>query len=264
MRFIALACLALVSNVGSAADLDRAAISTATRDLGKQFDLLQELFGTNDQLSRINGLFQQTLGVQTALAEFRQNVYANASAEQLAIGFDTLDRKLSDVLAETQFLEKDLPALRLVCNRLRLAGHELHFAVFGGSASSERQGEKLVRQTLAERALVESLANNVSWMFSGREGASGWKDDLTAVGASLAALQAVVEKKGATPDEIKDQFLQADKSWAKIVQRFTDARPQDKMMLRSFVVMADQGLGRLAPLAGVKDRRAPLSDRTSD
>jgi hypothetical protein len=250
--------------VGAAADLDRAAISTAARDLGKQFDFLQELFGTNDQLSRINGLFQQTLDVQIALAEFRQNVSANASAEQLAISFDTLDRKLNNVLAETQFLEKDLPALRLVNNRLRLADHELHFAVFGGSGSSERQGEKLVRRTLAERGLVESLANNVNWMFGGREGASGWKDDLTDVQKVLTALQGVVEKKGATADEIKEQFLQADKSWAKIVQRYTDAQPQDKMMLRSFVVTADQGMARLAPLAGVKDRRAPLTDGVSD
>jgi hypothetical protein len=122
----------------------------------------------------------------------------------------------------------------------------------------------LLRRTLAERALVESLANNLNWLFGGRESSAGWKDDLGPVQESLAALQRLEEKKGSTADEIKNQFVQTDKAWAKLVQRYTDAKAQDKALLRSFVVMADQGMARLAPLAGVKDRRAPLTDGLSD
>ena len=257
--------LALLPGASAADDIDRGAVSTATRELGRQVDFLQELFGTNDQLKQIGGLFQQSLDFQSALADFRASLKAKASNEQMAIGFDTLDRKLKAILGEVQFLEKDLPALKLVCNRLRFADHDLHFAVFGGNGSDDRKSEKLIRQTLATQALVESLLNNVNWLFGGREDARAvWKNDVAAVHEALRVLQRVEDKKEATADEIKDHFLAADKSWAKVVQSFTDARPQDKVLLRSFVVMADQGFARLAPLAGVKDRRAPLTGEATD
>src|SRR5262249_20299462 len=153
--------------------------------------------------------------------------------------------------------------LKLVCNRLRLADHDLYFAVMGGNDSPDRQSETRIRRTLAQQALVESLANNVNWLFGGRDAQPGWKNDVAATLQALAALQRAEEKKGTTAEEIKDLFVQADKAWGAVVQRYTDAKPQDKALLRSFVVMTDQGMGRLAPLAGVKDRRAPLTDGLS-
>ena len=269
MRFLTsvavlLTGIALVPSQAAAADLDQAAMTTAAREVNNQINFLQELFGTNDQLSKINGLFQQTMDFQTSLSEFRQSVNAKASAEQLAISFDVVDRNLAAILGEVNFLEKDLPSLKIVCNKLRLAEHNLHFAVFGGTAGASRQNEKLLRQTLAQQALVESLANNVGWIFTNRDAAAGWKTDLAAVQASLVALQAVVPKKETTFDQIKEQFGQADKAWGKVIQRYNDAKPQDKVLMKSFVAMVDQNFSRLASLAKVEGRKATVTDGFSE
>jgi hypothetical protein len=256
--------ISMIPAKAGAAEVDRAAMTTAAREVARQVDLLQELFGTNDMLLQINGLFQQTIDFQTALSEFRQGVSGKASAEQLAISFDTVDQKLNAILGEVQFVEKDLASLRLVCNKLRSAESNLHFAVFGGHGNPGRQGEKLLRQTMAQQAYVESLSNNISWVFQNREARAGWKDDLAAVRQSLADLRSIEEKKGATPDQIKDQFTRTEKVWGKLIQRYNDAKPQDKILLRSFVALADQGFSRVAPLAGVKDRQATVTSGYDD
>src|SRR5262249_13491264 len=152
VRFIAIAflTLGLVPGAGMAADLDRAAVSKATRDFVKQFNFLQEVYVTQPQLFKVDGLYQQTVAVQNALADFQSNVWAKASAEQLAILYDAMDQKLTNALAGTSYLEKEVPILRQVRNRMRQADNELHLAVFGGSGSSQRQTEKLVRGAASE------------------------------------------------------------------------------------------------------------------
>ena len=42
---------------------DKAAMLTAVRELSRQVDYLQELVGTTDRLSQINGLFQETMNI---------------------------------------------------------------------------------------------------------------------------------------------------------------------------------------------------------
>ena len=202
----------------------------------------------------INSLFTQTMDFQSALIEFRQNVSGKASNEQIAIAFDTLDRKLTAILGEVQFLEKDLPALKMVCNKLKSAEHDLHFAVFSGDGNP-RQPEALYRQTLAQEDRVASLASNVNWVFARRDELQGWKDDLDAVQKSLVGLQKLQEGKKGTADQIKEQFIAADNTWNQVVQKY-EAAKQNKLLLQSFVVLVDQGFGWVAPLAGVKDRRA--------
>jgi hypothetical protein len=249
---------AALPGTATAADSDRQAMTTAAREVARQVDFLQELFGTNSQLLMINGLFTQTMDFQSALIDFRQNVSGKASNERIAIAFDTVDRKLTAILGEVQFLEKDLPALKMVCNKLKSAEHDLHFAVFGGDGNP-RQPEALYRQTLAQEDRVASLASNVNWVFARRDELQGWKDDLDAVQKSLVALQKLQEGKKGTGDQIKEQFIATDKAWGQVVQKY-EAAKQDKLLLQSFVVLVDQGFGRLAPLAGVKDRRAALTD----
>jgi hypothetical protein len=259
---IVLAGVAYPTNT-NAADGDRQAMTAAAREVARQIDVLQELFGTNSQLLMINGLFQQTMDFQGALINFRQKVNGNASNEQIAIAFDTVDGKLTAILAEVKALENDVPALKLVCNRLKSAEHDLHFAVFSGDGTPERQSERLYRQTLAQQGRVESLANNVGWVFARQAVLQRWKDDLDAVQKSLIALQKLEQDKKATPEQIKKQFVAVDRTWSQVVQKY-EASKQNKLLLQSSVVQVDQGFGRLAPLAGVKDRRAPLSDGWSN
>lgn len=264
LAFLLTVGLAAVPAKSVAADPDYGAMTTAAREVGNQINFLQELFGTNNQLSQINGLFQQTMDFQSALIQFRQSVNSKASAEQIAVGFDTVDRKLNAILGEVNFLEKDLPALKLVCNKLRLAEHNLHFAVFSGDDTPNRQNEKLLRQTMAQQALVSSMNNNVGWLFNNREALKGWKDEIAAVQASLVSLQQVEQKKGAKPADIKAQYGMVDTAWGKVVAKYNAAKPQDKVLLRSFVALVDQGFSRLAPLAGVTGRKATVTDGYND
>jgi hypothetical protein len=262
--FASLTGLALFTNNAAAADPDPAAMTTAARDVGRQVDFLQELFGTNDQLSQINGLFQQTMDFQTALIQFRQLVNFRASGEQLATAFDKVDRSLAAILDEVKLLEKDIPALKLVCNRLRQTEHTLHVTVFGGTGAGARPAEALLRQTLAQVANVESLSNNINWVFAGSKLLPDWKRDVAAVQQALTTLQAVEQKKGATAEDVRAQFAETDKAWGKVVQRYSDARPQEKVLAKSFVALVDQGFSRVATLAGIKDRKATVTDGFSD
>jgi hypothetical protein len=187
-----------------------------------------------------------------------------ASAEPLTITFDTVDRRLNAILGEVKFLEKGIPALKLVCNRLRQTEHTLHFTVFGGTGAGARPAEALLRQTLAQLANVESLSNNVNWVFAGSKLLADWKQDVAAVQQAPTALQAGEEKKGATAEDVQAQFAATDKAWGKVVQGYTDARPQEKVLARSFVALVDQGFSRVATLAGIKGRRATVTDGFGD
>lgn len=267
-RTVGFACLTGLALTGAdparAVAADPAAMTTAARDVGRQVDFLQELFGTNDQLTQIGGLFQQTMDFQTALIQFRQAVNAGSSAEQLAIAFDTVDRNLTAILGEVKFLEKDIPALKLVCNKLRQTEHTLHFTVFGGPGAGARPAEALLRQTLAQQANVESLSNSLNWVFAGSPALPDWKADLAAVQQALTALQGVEQKKGATAADVQAQFAATDKAWGKIVQCYTDARPQQKMLAKGFVATVDQGFSRVAILAGIAGRKATVTDPFTD
>lgn len=263
IRLLVAGGVALIPGTARAANEDYPAMTTAAREVARQVNLMQELFGTNSQLLAINGLFKQTMDFQGALIDFRQQVSDKASREQLYLAFDNVDRKLTAILDEVKLVEKDDAGVKLVCRRLRSAENDLHFAVFAGDGTPEGQAQRLYRQTLTQQAFVESLASNVGWVFARRDALQGWKDDLGELQQSLAALQKLEQKKGVTADELKAQFMSADKNWSKIVQRYEDAK-QDKLLLQGFVVLVDKGFARLAPLVGVKDRRAALTDSLVD
>jgi hypothetical protein len=53
-----------------------------------------------------------------------------------------------------------------------------------------------------------------------------------------------------------------DRAWGKVIQRYTDARPQVKVLVRSFVALADRGLSRVATLTGIKGRQVTVTDRS--
>lgn len=241
------------------ADDNRPAMVTAARELNRQMNILQEVFGTDSRLMEINGLFQQTINVQLALEDFRQKVTGQGSREEVVIAFDLVDRKLTAILDEIRQVEKDDAGLRVVCRRLRIAASDLHFAVFAGDGAPLRQAERLYRQTLSQQAFVDSLSSNVDFIFAGRATLlNGWKSDMAELRKSLKTLQQLEQDK-ATDAQLKQQFQTVDENWSAIMRRFDNAK-QDAVLLRGFVALVDQGFARMAPLVGVKDRRAPLAD----
>jgi hypothetical protein len=265
MRILSLAILLAVGSTtlatkSVAADTNYAGMLAAAREVSNQISYLQELYTTDDQFLRVNGLVNQTIDFQTALSTFRQSVAERAPAEQIAINFATVDRKLNTLLDVVQGLQTEVPSVNLVCNRLRVAEHNLHFAVFAGDNTPNRNLEVLLRQTMAQNALVERLNTTAGWLFSNPGTVKVWQNDLTAVQQALADMEQVVQTSGATPAQIKAKFGDVETAWAQVTQKYEVAKPEYKVTLRSNMAAVDQGFSRLAPLAGVKDRQATVTD----
>jgi hypothetical protein len=246
------------ANVVLAAN-DGPAMLTAARELNRQMNMMQDIFGSDPRLLQINGLFQQTTDFLLALEDFRQQVNANASREQIVISFDVVDRKLAAIFAEIRQVEKDDASLRVVCRYMRAAASALHFAVFAADTTPAGQNARLLRQTLSQIAFVGSLADNVAWQFAGRQSAPAWKDDFAKLQTALTTLQGLAQDK-ATANDISKQFRQVDEIWNAIYQRYQAIPKQEQLLMRSFIALVDQGFGRMATLVGVSDRRAPLAD----
>jgi hypothetical protein len=237
---------------------DRPAMIAASQEVDRQISLFQELYGEDTDLAAIGGIFNQTMGLQAALIQFRQKVNAKAASEDVALAFDVVDSAVTAILGEVAALEVKDAGLRLICRRLRSAESDLHYAVFVADVTPARQLAVLNRQISTQQIFVSCLANNVKLVFAGKEALNGWKDDVGAVEESLVALQGLMQKK-APEKELKEQVVRTDKLWNKIVQRYNDSK-QNRPALQGFVSLVDQRFAKLAKVVGVNDRRIPLTD----
>ncbi len=243
-----------------AADTDYAEMLAATREVSNQISYLQELYTTDRQFLRVNGLTDQTLDFQSALSTFRNSVIEQAPTEQIAINFATVDRKLNSLLGVVQGLQSEIPSVNLVCNRLRVAEHNLHFAVFAGDDTPNRNLEVLLRQTMAQNTLVGRLNTTAGWLFSNPDTVMDWQNDLTAVQQALTNMQQVAQAPGANPAAIKAKFGEVERAWDQITQKYEVTNPGYRDVLRTDVSLIDQGFSRLAPLAGVNGRQTTVTD----
>lgn len=265
MRIFSLAILLAVgismpTTKSVAADTDYTAMLAASREVSNQVNYLQELYTTNSQFLRVEGLVEETIDFQTTLSAFRQSVSERVPAEQIAIKFSAVDRDLNTLLGVVQGLQSEIPSVNLICSRLRVAEHNLHFAVFAGDDTPNRNMELLLRQTLAQNAVVQRLNTTAGWLFSDQETVAAWQNDLTAVQQALADMQEVEQTSGATPAQIKAKFGEVQNAWDKVTQKYQFTKPEYQSVLHYNMALADQGFSRLAPLAGVNAYQPKVTD----
>ncbi len=265
MRLLSLAILLAVgiptlTTKAVAAETDYADMLAATREVSNQINYLQDLYSTNSQFLSVNGLVEETIDFQKTLNAFRQIVSERAPAEQIAIQFAALDSDLNTLLDIVQGLQSEIPSVNLVCSRLRVAEHNLHFAVFAGDETPNRNMERLLRQTMAQNALIQRLNTTAGWLFSNPKTMEAWQTDLTAVQQALADMQKVEQTSGATPAQIKAMFNAVENAWDQVTQKYEVTKPEYRSVLGHTMASADQGFSRLAPLAGVNNRQPKVTD----
>ncbi|HEX3147916.1 MAG TPA: hypothetical protein VHR66_07515 [Gemmataceae bacterium] len=256
---VLLASVAVLPRPAVAADPDALGMMAAGRELNRQITALQDHYGSSNALAQINGFFKDTMNFQTALIELAQKVRSRASREELALGFDNVDKQLKGILDETKDVASTDAAVKMICRRLSAADASLHFALYYGDETQAIA--TFNRQVAGQDALAASLADNLRFVVTDPAALKGWLTDLGAVQDSIAALTKF-GKGTPTLAEMKDAVAAADKAWANVIGRYetSPAAPS----LRGFVSQLDTGFYRLSQIAGVKDRRVPFGDGFSD
>jgi hypothetical protein len=190
---------------------------------------------------------------------FQQQLKSQVSQEELFLNFDKMDAKLNQLMTDIKGFEKWDDAMRMVGKRVVAAGHDLQFALSIGDGTPARGGQATYRQTLSLLARSETFANMVRYVFNEQAVLQQWNAELASLHQAIKDFQGSQQNKAAAAD-VKTKFLATDQAWEKLVVRLK-ALPQGQyILLQSDGAQVDQVLSRLAPLVGVKDRRAPLTD----
>jgi hypothetical protein len=246
-----------VSNAGGG-DF-RVPTTAAARELSNQLAFLQTAMAAIPGGPQGRGLWQQCDSVQGDLQFFQQQLKSQVSQEELFLNFDKMDAKLNQLMTDIKGFEKWDDAMRMVGKRVVAAGHDLQFALSIGDGTPARGGQATYRQTLSLLARSETFANMVRYVFNEQAVLQQWNAELASLHQAIKDFQGSQQNKAAAAD-VKTKFLATDQAWEKLVVRLK-ALPQGQyILLQSDGAQVDQVLSRLAPLVGVKDRRAPLTD----
>ena len=258
--FLILSSMALTANPLLAGGDDfRAAATGAARELSRQLFFFQNTISLIPGPPGGRGLYQQCDTVQGDLQYFQQQLKRQVSREELFLNFDKMDAKLTQLLGDIKNFEKWDTALRTVAKRVLAAEHDLQFALSIGDGTPARAGQAAYRQTLALLTRSENFANMVRYVFDEQAVLQQWNADLAGFNQAIKEFQSLQNKKAPAAD-LKNQLLTANQAWEKLVARLKALPQGQSLLLQSDGAQVDQVLFRLAPLIGIKDRRAPLPD----
>jgi hypothetical protein len=242
-----------------AGDADYRPIRAAARELERQLDFMLRALATIPGPSQGRGLYKDLNLVHADLTVFQQKVQKKASREDLRVAYDKLDSRLHRLLEEVEAFENWDKAIRLVARRARAADSDLHFALFGSDPAMSGSAQALYRHTLAARARLENLEDEIRYLFEGQQSLQLWLPDLKAARGSLAEFQRL-QKAQAERSALQKQFKDLDGIWEKLVRRFKDLPERNYLRLLSDAAHVDRALDRLAKLIGVSGRRLPMRD----
>jgi hypothetical protein len=239
-----------------------AAATAAARELSNQVQYLEQtIIAVPRPVSPPggDGLFQQTEDILSNLQVLRQRLNDKAGREPLALGFYGVDGKINGLFNEIQGMERWNPGLRMTARRVRYAQQDLHFAILGNDGAPATQAQVALRQTLVLLDRTDDCLGVVRYVFTEQDSLPGWNAGFADFRGALTQLQKLQQTK-ASRDDVKQQLLQADQRWAKLVNRFNQLGTDSNLLLRSNFAQVDRLLDRLSQLYGVPDRRAPLKD----
>jgi exonuclease VII large subunit len=265
LAFLTMSGVLLVVAPAQAGGDTFAPAASAAREVARQLEFMQGQFAFIPGPVINRGLNQQAEQIQIALYQFRQAVNNKASKELIVVAFLKLDDQVQNLLGDLQGAAKtDLP-LGYVWRRLRIAEHDLHFAVLGpgGSAEETQQAKVLYRQTLALADRAEQLQAAVRYQFLDQPVLETWTSALKDLRNKIAALQQGQEKSDPRAD-LKQQLAQVDQAWTKLIERFNAIPAMTYVMMQTQAVQVDAVVGRIDRLLGVENRRPKLQTNVWD
>jgi hypothetical protein len=243
----------------AAGDADYRPITAAAHELERQLDFMLRALATIPGPPKGRGLYKDLNLVHADLTVFQQKVQKKTSREDLRVAYDKMEERLGSFLEEVEAFEKWDKAIRLVARRARAADSDLHFALFGGDPAMSRGAQALYRHTLAARARLEGLEDELRYLFQGAQSLQLWLPDLKATRGALAEFQRL-QKAQAERAELQKQFKDLDGIWEKLVERFKALPERNYLRLLSDAAHVDRVLDRLARLIGIVGRRLPMRD----
>jgi hypothetical protein len=239
-----------------------AAATAASRELSNQVQYLEQAIiavPRPDSPPGGDGLFQQTEDILSNLQVLRQQLNSKAGREALVLTLAPIDRKLNTLSSDIGPMERWNPGLRMTARRVRYAQHDLHFAILGGDGAPETRAQVALRQTLVLQDRTADCLGIVRYVFAEQDVLPAWNKGFADFRGALNELQKLDQTK-VSGDDVKQQLLKADQSWARLVDRFNKVGTDSSLLLRSNFAQVDRLLDRLSTLYGVPDRRAPLKD----
>jgi len=255
--------LLLVAPANAGGDAIFAPAAPAAREVAKQLEFMQGQFAFIPGPIINRGLNQQAEQIQIALYQFRQAVNNKAGKEAIVVAFLKLDSQVQQLLDDLSGAAKNDPPLGYVWRRLRIAEHDLHFAVLGPGGDDAQQAKVLYRQTLALADRTEQLQASVRYQFLGDPSLETWMSALKDLRNKIAALQKGQESNAARAD-LKMQLGQIDQVWTKLIERFNGLPALTYVMMQTNAVQVDAVVGRVDRLLGVENARPKLQTNLWD
>jgi hypothetical protein len=241
----------------SGGDGYRAAIQTAAGELGRQMDLLQDVIADEPSARQGRGLWKLSDNVNTFLASLKQQLRSGAARADLYQAFDRLDGPLQQMLGDINALGPQERALKRAAARVRAAGLDLHFAVFGGDGGGARRCQVLARQALALRGAVVNLERVAQYLLQGEDSWTDLQADFRNLRRATAGFQRMAEEK-ADPKQLQASFARLKQAWAELAVDFQLLPSNSGLLLQNYATRLDSIYGRLYGLMGLKGYRPSL------
>jgi hypothetical protein len=213
-------------------DATFAPAASAAREVARQLEFMQGQFAFIPGSLINRGLDQQAEQIQIALYQFRQAVNNNAGKEPITLAFLKLDNRVQNLLGDLQGAAKTDVPLGYVWRRLRIAEHDLHFAVLGPGGDDAQQAKVLYRQTLALADRTEQLQASVRYQFLGDPALETWMTAFKDLRDKIASLQKGEENSEPRAD-LKKQLTQVDQAWTKQIERLNALPAMTYVMMQT-------------------------------
>ena len=261
--FSSLAALLFVVAPAHAGGDTFAPAASAAREVARQLEYMQGQFAFIPGPLINRGLNQQAEQIQIALYQFRQAINNKAGKEPITLAFLKLDDQVQQLLGDLQGAAKTDVPLGYVWRRLRIAEHDLHFAVLGPGGDEAQQAKVLYRQTLALADRTEQLQSAVRYQFLDQPVLESWTTALKDLRDKITTLQQGQEKNVGRAD-LKQQLTQVDQAWTKLIERFNAIPALTYVMMQTQAVQVDAVVGRIDRLLGVENPRPKLQTNVWD
>jgi hypothetical protein len=255
--------LLLIAPAHAGGDATFAPAATAAREVARQLEFMQGQFAFIPGPIIHRGLSQQAEQIQIALYQFRQAVNEKAGKEPITLAFLKLDDQVQNLLGDLQGAAKTDVPLGYVWRRLRIAEHDLHFAVLGPGGDDAQQAKVLYRQTLALADRTEQLQASVRYQFLDQPSLESWTTAFKDLRGKIASLQQG-EENSASRDDLKKRLAPVDQAWTKLIERFNAIPAMTYVMMQTNAVQVDVVVGRIDRLLGVENARPKLQTNLWD
>lgn len=236
----------------------------ASREVGKQLEMMQRAFSTIPTLGNGGrGLYGQAEQIQIALFNLRQSLKQNADRETIVVNFLKLDPQVKQLLGDLQGIDGWDAAVGYVARRLQAAEGDLHFAIMGPGANADQKAVALYRQTLVMQSRSEELQSMVKFVYLEQNVLPGWMAAMKDLRGSIDEFQRLQQKQAPVAD-LKAQLTKVGQSWSKLLERFNAIPEQTYWLMQSDAAQFDNVLSRVDAMLDVQRPKGKLPKNVLD